>query len=310
MTNIKEKIQELKNELSNMESIELELNKTLTNKSKVQDKIKMLLMKLEEKNSEIEKILGFSVTGMISSIFVDKKKTLEEKREEYYILSKEYENLKSESSTIQFEYDILNRKLIHFTKLKKELEGILDKREYELLHENSISGNTIRKITNELNQNIQTIEIIQSTIKLISTLLNKLTLLSASLQEIESLTSWSRHRVRGSSSQKRRAIAKAKEYNIECKLLLNNLDNSLRNINYSSVVLDINLLNFESFLGIFFDNIFSDIILQNKVAVALSDIERIYQKLKRIKRDLEQEVISYKSKSENLMKAKKNLLLE
>jgi len=309
VTVIKDKIQELKKQISEMELVEKELNHVKLNKEKNENQIKNILVLLEKKNIEIDKLLSFSLTGAISSIFIDKKKTLEEKRNEYYELSKQYEKLKSESSTIKFEYDILNKKIIQLTGVKKELEALLEKREYELLNENSAEGNTLRKLSKDMGYHVQVIDELEEAIKFINRLLNKLTLLSASLQEIESLTSWSRPRIRRSSTQKRKAIANAKEYNIECKLLLNNLDAILRNLNYTATSIDLNLMNFESFLGIFFDNIFSDIILQNKISVAISDVERVYQKLKRIKKDLEQQINKNKISHNRILEARKNLLL-
>jgi hypothetical protein len=54
------------------------------------------------------------------------------------------------------------------------------------------------------------------------------------------------------------------------------------------------LNNFVAWLDLF-DNIFSDIILQNKISVAISDVERTYRKLKRIKKNHEQQIDENKS---------------
>jgi len=312
VSDTKVRIKEVLNQIKDLELVENEFVLVEQNKESLKVSIKKLLVSLEKKHNEIEELLHFGFKRIVSSIFNDKKKLIEKKRNDYYQLSKKYEILKTEQATVDFEYKILYKKINGLTKFKKELEYLIEIRESELIMERSSQGNSLKKIVSDIKSEKSILDRTENSIKIINSLFSKLTLLSASLQEVESYTSWkgARYRGRYSSRQKQKAIQDAKEYNIESKLLLNNLDKSLREINYTFRTIDLKLINFESLLGMFFDNIFSDIILQNKISIAVDEVERVYQKLKKIKLDLIQIRSDTNLKIKRFNEVKNSIILE
>ena len=286
MTETKKRLIEVQKKISELDEIKSEYILVEQKRDDLEVSINKLLKRLEEKNSEINSLEKFSIGGAIKSIFIDKNKTLEQKRDEYYALSQKYDREKIEKASVDYEFKILNKKLNSLTKFKKEFEYLIELRAKELLNENSSQGHSLRQILQDYEEERELNKNLNITAVLIDKVLNRLTLLSAAFREVESYISWNRPRMRNYSFNKRQAINRAKELNIESKLLLTELEKSFRKINYTYRTLDLQLVNFENIIGMFFDNIISDFILRQNLSNAVAEVESVYQKSKRIKKDI------------------------
>ncbi len=286
MTDTKTRLEEVQSKIEDLSKIETEFTVTEQKKIEIEDSINRILVQLESKNDEINKLEGFSIGGAIKSIFVDKAKSLEQKRNEYYSLSKAYDKLKIDKAGVYFEYKILNDKVKTLTKFKKEFEYLIELRAKELLTENSSQGHALKNILKDFDNEKELLGNLNITKAILDKVLNRLTLLGAAFSEVESYTSWKRHRGRNFRFSKRQAINRAKELNLECKLLLNELEKSFSKIGYTYRTIDLQLVNFENILGMFFDNIFSDLILQQNLSKAIAEVDSVYNKSKKIKIDI------------------------
>jgi len=286
VTDTKTRLEEVQSKIEDLSKIETEFTVTEQKKIEIEDSINRILVQLESKNDEINKLEGFSIGGAIKSIFVDKAKSLEQKRNEYYSLSKAYDKLKIDKAGVYFEYKILNDKVKTLTKFKKEFEYLIELRAKELLTENSSQGHALKNILKDFDNEKELLGNLNITKAILDKVLNRLTLLGAAFSEVESYTSWKRHRGRNFRFSKRQAINRAKELNLECKLLLNELEKSFSKIGYTYRTIDLQLVNFENILGMFFDNIFSDLILQQNLSKAIAEVDSVYNKSKKIKIDI------------------------
>ncbi len=307
----KEKILDTLKKIDELKQLNTEFSKTEQNRKLLKSLVTKLLKNLEKKNSEIEELEKLSLKSLFSSVVGTKSNKLNNLRDEYLQLSKRYDNVKKELATIDFEYEILNRKLDNLTKLKKELEVLSDIREKELMSENSTQGHTLKQIVNEKLEEVDRKENIERTIDIISQLFTKLTLLNAALRDIEGSKSWgSRRKFKYGSIQGERALTKAKEYNLDCKLLINKLEHFLRYLGYADVDINLRLLNVENFSGSIFQNIFSDLVIQRRVADAIDNVEQVYREVNAIKDKLNNELVECDKKIERLENVKKQVILE
>ena len=286
MTDTKTRLKEVQIKIVDLSKIESEFAVTEQKRIEIEDSINRILTQLESKNDEINKLEGFSIGGAIKSIFVDKTKSLEQKRNEYYSLSKAYDKLKIEKAGLDFEYKILNEKVKTLTKFKKEFEYLVELRAKELLTENSSQGHALKNILKDFENEKELLSKLNVTKAILEKVLNRLTLLGAAFSEVESYTSWKRRRGRNFRFNKRQAINRAKELNLECKLLLNELENRFSKLGYTYRTIDLQLVNFENLFGMFFDNIFSDLILQQNLSKAIAEVDSVYNKSKKIKIDI------------------------
>jgi len=310
VTDTKNRLEDVQKKILKLDKIESEYALVEQEKLEIEGAIDKLLKQLEDKNSEINSLESFSIGGAIKSIFVDKNKTLEQKRAEYYSLSKKYDKAKVDKASVDFEFKILGDKLNELTKYKKEFEYLVELRAKELLTENSSQGHSLQQILIDFEEEKELNKNLNITTVLLDKVLNRLTLLSAAFREVESYTSWKRPRVRNYSFNKRQAINRAKELNIESKLLLGELEKSFRKINYTYRTLDLQLVNFENIIGMFFDNIFSDFILKQNLFKAVSEVESVYQKSKRIKKDILNLLKKSESNLKRLNEVRESIILD
>ncbi len=309
MTDTKTRLEEVQRKIEDLSKIESEFAIAGQKRIELEDSINSILAQLERKNDEINKLEGFSIGGAIKSIFIDKAKTLEQKRNEYYSLSKSYDKLKLEKAGLDFEYKILNDKVKSLTKFQKEFEYLIELRAKELLTENSSQGHALKKILKDFENEKKLLRNLNITKAILDKVLNRLTLLGAAFSEVESYTSWKRRRGRNFGFNKRQAINRAKELNLECKLLLNELEKSFSKIGYTYRTIDLQLVNFENILGMFFDNIFSDLILQQNLSKAIAEVDSVYTKSKKIKIDIRSLVTESEKELKRLNEIKESIIL-
>lgn len=309
MTEIQQKLIETKEKISNLELIESEYLDAKSRRNDLNSKLAGLLHELDSKNKEITKLEKFSVGGAIKSLFVDKKKQLESKRDEYYKLSKEYDKLKSEISALDYEMELLGKKYQELLLLKEEYEALKEQREKELAAENSTQGIAYRNILEDIENENNHLLRINGAFSLIDKLINKLTLFSASLREIQGYGHWkNRRRMRRSGSYKSIAIKNAKQYYLESTLLLRKLEQFLEDLNFDYFDIKLKNIEFDSLLNIFFDNFITDIILSKKINEAVNNVDEVYNKLNVLKNELNDKENEIKQKIQKLEKLQDELI--
>jgi hypothetical protein len=310
VSTIKEKIQELVIQINQLSFIENEIVRAEKSAQSIDLNIRETLDLLEKKNLEIERLQSFSVTGLISSIFVDKKFELENKRNEYYQLSKEYDSLKAEKAASVFELEILNRKISQLGVLKQELQVMMENRENELLNANSDQGMAllnVRKETEEANLKLRKLN---SSYELSDRIFSTLTLFSAALRDVESSITWNRKKQFMAGNSKEVAMRKAKEFNVECRLMLNDLSKMLRELDISYKSLDVVLVAFENEFGMFFDNFISDMIMKKRIIEGVENVEYVFQNLRNVKANISEKIKETEVSRQRLFSVKDKILIE
>lgn len=309
MLKIKDKIADTLKKISKLEIVENEFSSIDGKKKNLDNELYKLLILLEKKNHEISKLEKFSLGRIIKSVFVNRKKILEEKRNEYYDLSNQYEKLKSEISVLDYEYKILERKYNDLLKYKQELQALLEKREEELLNEDSSDGLTYRNIIDDIEKLEKEKSKVLVSISIINKLFSKLTLLSAALREVDGYSNWKgRRRMRNVDSYKNVAIRNAKQYLLESNLIIKKLEQSLADIKIESVELKLNPIEFKGFVNVIFDNFITDIILKKKINDAIDNIDDVYQNLNVLKKELRKKTADIEKKIIRLEQVKKEVV--
>ena len=309
MTAIKDKINQVVGKINSLRIVEKEFSSVEDRKKQLTAGQFKLLRELEKKNNEISGLEKFSVGRLIKSVFIDRKKVLEQKREEYYQLSKRYDKLKSEIAALDYELSILEKKYNELLKYRQELEALYEKREDELLQEDSSDGLAYRNIVDEIGEleNKKTKLLITNSLS--DKLEGKLTLLSAALREVEGYGNWkNRRRMRRANSYKNTAIRNAKQYLLESNLLIKKLQQSIDDIGLEAPALNLKPVEFQSFVNILFDNFITDIILRKKLNDAVENVEDVFQNLNYIKRQLKNKLGNLDKKIKRLELVKKDIV--
>ena len=310
MSTIKEKIQELVVQINQLSFIENEIVRAERSAQSIDLNVRETLELLEKKNIEIEKLQSFSVKGLISSIFVDNKFELENKRNEYYQLSKQYDSLKTEKSASVFELEILNRKISELGVLKHELQVMMENRENELMTENSNQGMALLNVRKETEEADIKLRKLNRSYELSDRIFSTLTLFSAALRDVESSITWNRKKQFMAGNSKEFALKKAKEFNVESRLMLNDLGKMLRELDISYKNLDVVLVAFENEFGMFFDNFISDMIMKKRIIEGVENVEYVFQNLKNVKANIGDKIKETEVLRQRLFTVKDKILTE
>lgn len=308
MDNLKERIQELMIKIDNAKIVETEILKAQDSLDKLEYEIKDILENLDKTNNEIESLQGFSFKGMVKSIFIDRQSSLEDKRNEFLILSKKYDELKKEKDIADFEMNILNRKISDLGVMRHELKAILEQREQELRSENSSQGIALNNLITDIDNIGNSISGLKSTLSLCDQIFSKLTIFSASLRELENNLSWKKNKHYNSRSDREISIRKAKEYNVENRLVIHELEKRLREYNLFKNGLDLGLIAFENEFGILFDNFISDMIMKKRIIEGIANIEIVFQNLKNVKTALEAKIVFFENEKIRMLDIKEKML--
>ncbi|MGE5356000.1 MAG: hypothetical protein ACM3PT_07145 [Deltaproteobacteria bacterium] len=309
MSVIKQNIRDIQNRIDGLSMIEKEIITARESAANVEVKLRETLEQLEKKNIEIEKLQSFSLTGLVSSIFIDKKYELERKRNEYYQLSKDYDNLKSEQAASEIEVQILNKKLNELGVLRQELQVMIENRENELKMEDSSQGKALLNVEKDLEDNDMYLSKLKRSLELTDRIFSTLTLFSAALRDVESSLSWNRKK-QFAGITRDTAIRKAKEFNVDSRLMLNDLGKILRELDIDHGNIDIALVAFENEFGIFFDNFISDIIMKKRIIEGVNNIEYAFQNLKMVKSKIESKINDTEMTVQRLKSVKDKILRE
>jgi len=310
VSTIKEKIQELVVQINQLSFIENEIVRAERSAQSIDLNVRETLELLEKKNIEIEELQSFSVKGLISSIFVDKKFELENKRNEYYQLSKQYDSLKAEKSASVFELEILNRKISELGVLKQELQVMMENRENELMTENSNQGMALLNVRKETEEADIKLRKLNRSYELSDRIFSTLTLFSAALRDVESSITWNRKKQFMAGNSKEVALKKAKEFNVESRLMLNDLGKMLRELDISYKNLDVVLVAFENEFGMFFDNFISDMIMKKRIIEGVENVEYVFQNLKNVKANIGEKIKETEVLRQRLFTVKDKILTE
>ena len=310
MSSIRERIRELLSQINQLSVVETEIIRAENSAKVIDQNIREKLEMLEKKNLEIERLQSFSLTGLISSVFVDKKFELENKRNEYFQLSRQYDQIKAEKSASIFEMEILNRKMNELGVMKQELLVLMENRENELVNENSSQGMALLNVQKDIEEANIKLQKLNRSLELLDRIFSSLTLFSAALRDVESNISWNRKKQFMAGNSKETAIKKAKEFNVESRLMLNDLGKMLRELGISYTNLDVVLVAFENEFGIFFDNLISDIIMKKRIIEGVENVEFVFQNLKHVKEKITDKVSETDLLRQRLNSVKNKILTE
>jgi hypothetical protein len=310
VSSIRERIRELLSQINQLSVVETEIIRAENSAKVIDQNIREKLEMLEKKNLEIERLQSFSLTGLISSVFVDKKFELENKRNEYFQLSRQYDQIKAEKSASIFEMEILNRKMNELGVMKQELLVLMENRENELVNENSSQGMALLNVQKDIEEANIKLQKLNRSLELLDRIFSSLTLFSAALRDVESNISWNRKKQFMAGNSKETAIKKAKEFNVESRLMLNDLGKMLRELGISYTNLDVVLVAFENEFGIFFDNFISDIIMKKRIIEGVENVEFVFQNLKPVKEKITDKVSETDLLRQRLNSVKNKILTE
>jgi hypothetical protein len=312
MAGTQDKIRLLNAEIAKLKSIEKHYTNAVEDLAEAKERRTKIEKELNNEYADIEALEKLTLKGVFHSILGDKKKQLEKARQDYLQVALKHNACKTEIETLEYEVKILQQKTDLLAELEDELKSLQKIRENELKIEDSPEGIQLRKLLTQIDDNIAfttRIDEVRNSGKIAS---KKLSMASLALQEAKNWGNWDmmhkRHRM--SDYYKHSAIDDAKQFAFEAKRALIAYERDLDELGIHLNTKQLDISSLSSFMDIFFDNLITDWIFQQKIKKTLANINLVIKDVKRTLRKLEEMQSSTSRELSVLIEKKEKLLVK
>lgn len=311
MTPLQEEIKKLLEEhqiLKKAESRLVELSKEIAQAR--QDVI--VLEKLVQKEYEdVENLEKLGMKALFHKVLGNQESQLEKERQEYLQVSLKYDQVRKSIELLEFEHNILQKKSGSIPVIEARLNELSLVQEKELVNMEGAGSLEIRKINSQI-ETQQRLKIdVREAEKAGVKSLECIDGVVAGLQQAHNWGQWDMSgRNPMSNHLKYTAIDKAKDWAYEANRQLKVFEKELLDV-YRQIPEDfqLHLDSFNRFIDVFFDNLITDWIIQQKIYNALNNTLNIRDKVVRMIKTLETEHPRIDQNIEELEIRKKQFIL-
>ena len=292
---------------------------------KVQDRIVQIVPEIEQMRkdlipldqqvqkeyADVENLEKLGLKTMFYKVLGSKETQMEKERQEYLQASLKYDQVKKSLELLEFEYNLLKKKIDALPAIEKRLDELSKQQELELMNMQGNAGLELKKIYAQIETQQRMIIDINEAVKAGSTALQSLDNVIAGLQQAHNWGQWDMSgRNPMSNHLKYTAIDKAKDWAYEANRQLKIFEKELLDV-YRRIPEDfqLHLDSFNRFIDVFFDNLIKDLIIQQKIHNALNNSLNTRDKVTRMVKLLESEKPKVDKAIADLNEAKKEYVL-
>lgn len=286
----------------------LSLEKQLKDAYKHLDKLQRVLTKEYKDVLALEQL---NMKSLFHKVLGSKEEQIEKERQEYLQASLQYNDYKKSVELMEFERDVLKKKLSDTKDLEKKLATLKKQREKEILQSNTIEGKALMRIANKIDKLVKFKRELNEALDSGAKCEQHLDRLVHYLSKAGDWGQWDMVG-RGSMStiHKMSAIDKAREASYYAKHHLNKFQHDLYDIGGKNFRLDVNIGSFNNFSDIFFDNLISDWIIQQKIKNALHNVSSVKDTVLRLMQGIQSQLSNTQKELAILQKERNNIILE
>lgn len=312
MSDIHKQLKETFEQFQQAQRIERHLKQLSEQLSKAYLDLEKFEKELKKEFADIENLEKLSVKGLFHQILGSKEEQIEKERQEYLQASLKYDEAKKSVELLEYERNLLQGKSENLSRIEKELNALIKKREKLLIESDSESGKKILDlllIMDTHREFINNVSEAKNSGNEVVLLLDKM------IQHLTQARSWGQWdmagKQRGASYMKHNQIDRARDLSYHAKHLLVRFEDDLKQIyGVQKFNLDIELDSFSRFTDIFFDNLISDWIVQQKIQNALSNVQSVRDKIIRFIQSMDVEINKATAKLSELESQRKKIIIE
>jgi len=313
MKNLQQQLKEKIEEFRTLQKISQHLTQLDQRIATEQTKLDQTLKKLEEENADVEKLEKMSIKSVFHNILGNKEKQLEKERQDYLQAALKYDEHRKTIDLLEYERGVLGQKNMQGTGIEKEIEKLVELRKQELLRKNPKAGQQLIQISNTIDHHHKMMIEMEEAIQVGTKASQVLAQMVNSLRQAKNWGTWDMvDGKRMSSYMKHSRLDTARQLSYKAKQMLMRFEDELNDIyQYERAQFDFSL-NFESFgrfTDIFFDNLISDWIIQQKISNALATVRSTNDKLVRTVNYLRADIPKHQTEIEKLESNKMDLIV-
>jgi len=238
---------------------------------------------------DIQKLEGTSIKSVFYKVLGSQEQQLEKERQEHLNASLKYDSAKKTLDLLDYERGVLEKKLTDADVLKSKIELLKKKRADEIMRSNSLAGQRMIEIVEEKDDSIHIQNEIDEALAVGSKASDLLGRIINNLRQASNWGQWNTSgRRRMSSYTKHSYIDQAKNLSHAAQNVLHQFESELRDVyRQQNFNLQVEIASFSSFTDIFFDNLISDWVIQQKIQNSVSNVVAVRDKVNRLMGNLQ-----------------------
>ncbi len=308
MTNTADEIKAIIQKITALERAEIRYKETQEMYQNMIRQLEGLEKVMQKELDDIKKLEKLGLSSLFHKVLGNKDEQLEIERQEYLTVNLKYKELNNNIDAAEFELKLLENKFKELPDAKKKLNKLLQVREKEILTLRSPRSTKLLEVIQQEDKEVrwhtEIIEAIHIGEKVVSAL-------DRIISHLLKAQQWGKVDLFSKGGypdyMKHSAIDRATNEIYQTKPLLLIFKKELEDIGMGHHLI-LNLKSFSMFTDVFFDNLISDWIIQNKIKNALSSINATRDKSTQIINGLEVKKSKSEQEIEKLFKLKNEIL--
>jgi len=284
------------------------LEQELKNGYKELDKLEKIM---DKQGQDVEQLEKLSLKGIFHKILGSKKEQLGKERQEYLQAALKRNEHKKSVELLEYEKGVLEEKLSKLKDIPAEAERMIQKRENDLMRSGTPVGMRILTISKQIDESRRLKREIAEAYEAGEAAIEVLKEMEGFLRNARNWGNWDMMGGRGMTTYvKHSNIDRARARLHKAQHLLNRFEDELRDVyNPRQLNLSLNLDSFTRFIDIFFDNLISDWIVQQRIRNALSNVVAVKDRASRLIGTLDMDDKDLAVKIRQMNKEKKQLVM-
>jgi len=311
MTPLQVEIQKLLEEHQILKKAEIRLKELSNDLNQSRQEMVALEKMVQKEFEDVENLEKLGMKALFHKVLGNQEAQLEKERQEYLQVSLKYDQVRKSIELLEFEQNILQKKSGSISAIEARLNELSRIQEKELINMQGEGAMEIRKINSQI-ETQQRLKIdVNEAAKAGVKSLECIDGVVAGLQQAHKWGQWDMSgRNPMSNHLKYTAIDKAKDWAYEANRQLKLFEKELLDV-YRQIPQDfqLHLDSFNRFIDVFFDNLITDWIIQQKIYNALNNTLNIRDKVVRMLKTLETETPRIDQNIEELEISKKQFIL-
>lgn len=268
---------------------------------------------LEKEYKEYEKLEGKSLKGFFYNVLGSKEEQLEKERQEYLQLSLQYDETKESIKLKEFELEVLRKKVDQYQDSFNRLKRLKKEREAFLLKTNSSDGRRLKRIIGSMDSATRLNTDMEEALAVGAELVSHL---NSMIKLLRTARNWGKWDMHGGSNRaykyhKHSNIDRAKKVAYKIQSVMSAFEREVRDVypDFQGFQTNFDLDRFNGFTDLFFDNLISDWIVQQKIVNSLNNVKAILDRVTRIIQSLKVDKDKLNAEYRALEKEKDDLIL-
>jgi len=299
---------EIKMKLKEKEKYQHKLKDVMTELKEYENKRSKLVVELKKEKKDVEKLQKLSFSSIWYSLIGGKYEKLKKEKEELSQVEYEYKFNKETITRLKNESKYFKDKIYGIKQLEENYNKLLIEKEKLIFDNNSDLYQPLNDINQKIIHNENNLKEITEAINAGNKVLSALKTIHNALKKAKG---WGTYDIIGggffANMIKHSHIDEAENNMRDLKYLLNKYTRELKDVNMQ-VSINIDISEMLKFADFFFDNIFSDMMVQSKINRSLEQVKKTYATIGNQLSELKKQHKNSKIEIKDL-KEKKNKIL-